>query len=80
MTGDIYCAANRLSDGSKFYLCRQRYVLGRGDDFHGVWDRQAPEAPVARFPRDGKGWRASRQLWMQLMNDLPLDQRVVSSG
>ena len=77
MEGDIYCAANQLPDGRKYYYCRQRYVLGRGLDFHGVWDRLAPDAPIGRFPKDGQGWRASRRKWADLMNDLSEDEVVV---
>jgi len=77
MDGDIYCAASFLSEGRKFYYCRQRYVLGKGQDFHGVWDRLTPDAPVGRFTQDGKGWRESRRLWADRMNELPVDEVVV---
>jgi hypothetical protein len=35
----------------------QRYLLGYGRTFFGIWDRQAPAAPVERFTRDDAGWR-----------------------
>jgi len=38
----------------------QRYVLGYGTDFFGIWDRQAPTTPVERFARTDEGWR---QAW-----------------
>jgi hypothetical protein len=34
----------------------QRYLLGYGRSFFGIWDRQAPAAPVERFTRDDSGW------------------------
>jgi hypothetical protein len=34
-----------------------RYVLGYGDDFFGIWDRQAPTVSVERFARTDEGWR-----------------------
>lgn len=38
----------------------ERYLLGYTDEFFGVWDRQAPETPMERFPRTDDGWR---QAW-----------------
>ncbi|HEX5950953.1 MAG TPA: zinc ribbon domain-containing protein [Actinomycetota bacterium] len=38
----------------------QRYLLGYGIDFFGIWDRLQPGAPVRRFPRTDDGWR---QAW-----------------
>jgi hypothetical protein len=38
----------------------QRYLLGYGRTFFGIWDRQAPAAPVERFTRDDAGWH---QAW-----------------
>jgi hypothetical protein len=35
----------------------QRYLLGYGRTFFGIWDRQAPTTPVERFTRDDAGWR-----------------------
>jgi len=31
--------------------------LGSGGEFHGIWDVQAPGAPVRRFPRTDEGWQ-----------------------
>ncbi len=36
-----------------------RYLLGYGRTFFGIWDRQAPDAPVEKFPRDDAGWAAA---------------------
>jgi hypothetical protein len=37
----------------------QRYLLGYGRTFFGIWDRQSPMAPVEKFPRDDSGWSAA---------------------
>jgi len=37
-----------------------RYVLGYGSDFYGIWDRESPTAPVDRFPRNDIGERDAR--------------------
>jgi hypothetical protein len=39
-----------------------RYVLGYGADFFGIWDRQTPNTPTERFPRNDDGWR---QAWLR---------------
>jgi hypothetical protein len=39
-----------------------RYVLGYGADFFGIWDRQSPNTPTERFPRNDDGWR---QAWLR---------------
>ncbi len=35
----------------------QRYLLGYGESFFGIWDRLMPGHPVRRFPRTDEGWR-----------------------
>ena len=37
----------------------QRYLLGYGRTFFGIWDRQAPQAPIEKFARDDAGWAAA---------------------
>jgi hypothetical protein len=37
----------------------RRYLLGYGQAFFGIWDRERPEQPVSRFPRSDEGWRAA---------------------
>jgi hypothetical protein len=34
-----------------------RYLLGYGRDFFGIWERTDLERPVRRFPRTDEGWR-----------------------
>lgn len=43
-----------------------RYLLGYGRTFFGIWDRQAPEAPVEKFPRDDGGWAAAWARFTQI--------------
>jgi hypothetical protein len=42
-----------------------RFVLGYGDDFFGIWDRQSPTAPAERWPRTDEGWRDA---WVRFAN------------
>jgi hypothetical protein len=44
----------------------QRYLLGYGRSFFGIWDRQSPQLPVERFPRDDQGWAAAWRRYTQL--------------
>ena len=39
----------------------QRYLLGYGADFFGIWDRNALSEPVRRYPRTDDGWRQAWQ-------------------
>jgi len=50
-----------------------RYLLGYGGDFFGIWDRNAPQQPIERFPRNDQGWASAwaryasiEQNWMDL--------------
>jgi hypothetical protein len=44
----------------------QRYLLGYGRSFFGIWDRQMPNAPLERFARDDAGWAAAWRRFTQL--------------
>lgn len=33
-----------------------RYAIGRGSDFFGVWDKQMMEQPMSHFPPTEEGW------------------------
>ena len=33
-----------------------RFLLGYGGDYFGIWDRNAPQQPIERFPRSDDGW------------------------
>ncbi len=51
----------------------QRYLLGYGRDFFGLWDRQSPGPPVERFPRTDEGWRAA---WLAFVAKEPFYSEV----
>ena len=56
----------------------ERYLLGYTDEFFGVWDRQAPTAPMERFPRTDDGWRQAWQRYAAIESnwmDLRTGQR-----
>jgi hypothetical protein len=36
-----------------------RYLLGYAPDHFGIWDRNAPQQPVEKFPRNDDGWAAA---------------------
>ena len=38
-----------------------RYLLGYGGDYFGIWDRNSPQQPIERFPRNDQGWAAAWQ-------------------
>jgi hypothetical protein len=48
----------------RFSHSGERFVLGYGTDFFGIWDRSAGASLVARFPRDDAGWE---QAWKQFV-------------
>ena len=35
-----------------------RYLLGYAPDHFGIWDRNAPQQPIEKFPRNDDGWAA----------------------
>jgi hypothetical protein len=50
-----------------------RYLLGYAPDHFGIWDRNTPQQPVEKFPRNDDGWAAAwaryaviEQNWMDL--------------
>ena len=54
-----------------------RYILGYGTDFFGIWDRQVPGDPVARFPRTDDGWD---QAWNAFVAWEPKSVEVPRTG
>ncbi|HEU4356399.1 MAG TPA: zinc ribbon domain-containing protein [Actinomycetota bacterium] len=44
----------------------QRYLLGYGIDFFGIWDRLQPGMPVRRFPRTDDGWREAWSMYASM--------------
>ena len=54
-----------------------RFVLGYGDDYFGMWDRQAPATPAERWPRTDDGWRAA---WLRFIAAEPHHVPVPQEG
>ena len=54
-----------------------RYILGYGTDFFGIWDRQVPGSPVARFSRTDDGWD---QAWNAFVAWEPKSVEVPRTG
>jgi hypothetical protein len=55
----------------------QRYLLGYGTDFYGIWDRTAPTAPVRKYPRTDEGWRDA---WLEYSAWEPNNAEVSIGG
>jgi len=50
----------RSSEGKvEFTHTGTRYLLGYAADHFGIWDRNAPQEPIERFPRTDEGWAAA---------------------
>ncbi|MFN2590809.1 MAG: DUF4328 domain-containing protein [Actinomycetota bacterium] len=47
---------SRREDVTGFSHSGERFVLGYGSDFFGIWDRTVGGGPVLRFPRTDEGW------------------------
>lgn len=54
------------NDAMQYTHSGQRYLLGYGRTFFGIWDRQMPNAPLERFARDDAGWVAAWRRFTQL--------------
>jgi hypothetical protein len=54
-----------------------RYLLGYGQDFFGIWDRNTAGGPVQRFPRTDDGWR---EAWLAYARMEPNSAPVPPSG
>jgi uncharacterized protein DUF4328 len=68
----------RVGEGAlRFSHSGYRYLLGYGQDFFGIWERQAPGGPLARFPRTDEGWN---QAWNQFSGWEPKAVEVPHSG
>jgi hypothetical protein len=59
-------AAPADNDALQYTHSGQRYLLGYGRTFFGIWDRTAPAAPVERFGRDDAGWQRAWQRFTAL--------------
>ena len=68
----------RVGEGAvAFSHSGYRYILGFGADFFGIWDRQVPGDPVARFARTDDGWD---QAWNAFVAWEPKSVEVPRSG
>jgi outer membrane biosynthesis protein TonB len=43
-----------------------RYLLGYAPDHFGIWDRNAPQQPIERFPRTDDGWAQAWARYSQI--------------
>jgi uncharacterized RDD family membrane protein YckC len=69
-----------VNEALQFSHSGTRYLLGFGQEFFGIWDRQAPGDPVERFPRTDEGWR---EAWLRYISIEPTHTEVgmpVASG
>jgi hypothetical protein len=55
----------------------ERYILGYGTDFFGIWDRTMPGPAVLRFARTDDGWN---QAWAQFSAREPRAMAVPTRG
>ena len=55
----------------------QRFLLGYGADFFGIWDRANLAQPVQRYPRTDEGWRTA---WQQFATWEPHSSEVGIGG
>jgi hypothetical protein len=68
----------RIGEGAlRFSHSGYRYLLGYGGDFFGIWDRQTPGGPIARFSRSDDGWN---QAWNQFTGLEPKAVEVPQGG
>ena len=44
----------------------QRYLLGYGREYFGIWDRQSPATPAYRFTRSDDGWVQAWQKYVSI--------------
>ena len=52
-------AAAPAETKTEFTHTGSRFLLGYGGDFFGIWDRNAPQQPIERFPRNDQGWASA---------------------
>jgi heme/copper-type cytochrome/quinol oxidase subunit 2 len=62
---------------TRFSHSGERYILGYGADFFGIWDRTVPGGPVLRYPRNDEGWTDA---WNRYSGMEPHSMEVPQSG
>jgi hypothetical protein len=55
----VAAAASAPEAKIEFTHTGSRYLLGYAPDHFGIWDRNTPQQPVERFPRNDDGWAAA---------------------
>jgi len=71
-------AAPAGTDQVEFTHSGERYLLGYGREYFGIWDRQSPATPAHRFPRTDEGWVQAWQKYVAIESnfmDLRTGQR-----
>jgi uncharacterized RDD family membrane protein YckC len=66
-----------VNEALQFSHSGSRYLLGFGQEFFGIWDREAPGEPVERFPRTDEGWR---EAWLRYTSLEPTRTEVGMPG
>ena len=59
-------AATTSESKIEFTHTGSRYLLGYAPDHFGIWDRNAPQQPIERFPRNDDGWAAAWARYAQM--------------
>ena len=75
--GDLPAPPGQGEEALQFTHSGQRYLLGYGRDFFGIWDRQGGAGPVSRFPRTDAGWR---EAWLAFSSQEPESAEVGMLG
>lgn len=50
---------------------RERYVMGYGEGFIGIWDREQPGPPLRRFHYSREGWEDAYREWGRMIRRWP---------
>jgi hypothetical protein len=61
----------------RFSHSGERYILGYGQEFFGIWDRNVPGPPMLRYPRTDEGWN---EAWSQFVAREPRSMEVPTGG
>src|SRR5262245_43037263 len=64
-------------DALQFTHSGSRYLLGYGQAFFGIWDRQGGSGPLSKFPRTDDGWRDA---WVAFSAMEPNSTEVASAA
>jgi hypothetical protein len=61
----------------RFSYSGERYLMGYGRDYFGIWDRTTPGGPILKFPRSDEGWD---QAWHRYIGWEPRAVEVPTGG